>query len=45
MQYQGNRSLLTGGGEPYNNLKMDMEGKTRTVFPLMSILRLWKSDS
>ena len=39
------RSLLTGGGEPYNNLKMDMEGKTRTVFPSMSVLRLWKSDS
>ena len=29
----------------YNNHKMDMEGKTRTVFPPMSILRLWKSDS
>ena len=34
-----------GSYETYNNLKMDMEGKTRTVFPSMSVLRLWKSDS
>ena len=32
MQYQGDRSLLTGGGEPYNNLKMDMEGKDTDCF-------------
>ena len=39
------KEIEAGGGEPYNNLKMDMEGKTRTVFPSMSVLRLWKSDS